>query len=1056
MNSSIAAASLLGFGDQPASQAIQGFTMTLNKMYATQAQSYRGEELSRKSVIDEYNRGQREKKRKEGDMMEMLSSRGIGGGFSGGSSGSSAGGGGGMMSTLLLGGAVALGGTALMALVPGMIFDSVKGTITDMIDPIVGAFGKVFGGDKPEQPSSPPTLNPSTSSDDAGGGQTVVLAAGTNTAGDPDKASADMAKSVKLLTAKGYDVVVVPPNQAEYPEAHAAITAAVTKEGATIEEGVYDTKDPLHLTMESAADIKDKYPDAVYMGDSNAARIAGDRGKDNVRREGAQTSEVVSYAETIQESPTSSGSDQGGNTSWAPVLDLIAGAESRGRYDIVYGGEILDGVTEQTIAEAAKRAGDRGDGKNYAVGKYQFITLVDQAKAAGLDPTKDKFSPANQDKMAIHLIEQKRKVSKDLAKNNPNEAALRLAREWAGLPVLAPTKGAKRDISRGQSYYAGDGVNKSTIGPEKVEAAFQKLQKGGEVGDKKEEGKVGGQSYVKQNKDQPQTKVSRPPRRNNGAATEAMVSMGGPESMVNTNNPLYLQKGGKVFLHWAGTRHTGGSSPKYHATIMKDGSPNQRRDYNQFGGEHTSGYNSQGIGISLDAMGMFNNRWPDFGNFGPYAVKPKQYDGMAKLTADILQSWGHGPDYVTPENVMTHAEAANKGDSQGKYGPLSPPPNSEDYRWDLWGLYENDQPGSGGNKIRNMIRAKMDGTSVSEETQTDSSMGGETDSSSVDGESPGGVEPGTPPMAIPSMAPTTIEEAITGLASQFLAPLIGAFGGLLGAPLAGTSTYSSPDGTTQTDATSQGPTQTNSGSGAASVTEPNAKAILNALADAEGTSKYPDQGYRTMFTGKQFSGEWKHPRQIQRSGGHASDAAGRYQFLSTTWDEMGMPDFSPASQDQATLKYLAQSGVNVSDGLSLNETYKVGQKWASVEGGRSGVKGGSYGGQAKYSAEKFIKMYEGYGGTAQKLQKGGTVGQQINKGSMRGSQNIQMSRLREAQQHMKTKGGPKVIQVALPPMPGNPTPPPQQGYNSSMGAKRQMTMSELSDYNRRLGIGALA
>ena len=72
MNSSIAAASLLGFGDQPASQAIQGFTMTLNKMYATQVQSYRGEELSRKAVIDEYNQGQREKKRKEADMMEMF------------------------------------------------------------------------------------------------------------------------------------------------------------------------------------------------------------------------------------------------------------------------------------------------------------------------------------------------------------------------------------------------------------------------------------------------------------------------------------------------------------------------------------------------------------------------------------------------------------------------------------------------------------------------------------------------------------------------------------------------------------------------------------------------------------------------------------------------------------------------------------------------------------------------------------------------------------------------------------------------------------------------
>jgi muramidase (phage lysozyme) len=1044
MNSAIAAASLLGFGDKPASEAIQGFTMTLNKMYETQLQSHRGEELSRKAVIDEYNKGQREKKRKEGDMMEMLSSRRIGGGFSGGSSGSSAGGGGGMMSKLLLGGAVALGGTALMALVPGMIFDSVKGTVTDMVDPIVNAFGKVFDGDKSP---SPPTLNPSTSSDDASGGQTVVLAAGTNTAGDPDKASADMAKSVKLLTSKGYNVVVVPPNKTEYPEAHAAITAAVTKEGATIEEGVYDTKDPLHLTMKSAADIKEKYPNAVYMGDSNAARIAGDRGKDNVRREGAQTSEVVGYAESIQESPTTPTTSDSGqvDTGWSPVLELIAGAESKGRYDIVYGGKILEGITEQTIVEAAKRAGDRGDGKNYAVGKYQFITLVDQAKAAGLDPTKDKFSPANQDKIAIHLIEQKRKVSKDLAKNNPNEAALRLAKEWAGLPVLAPTKGAKRNITRGQSYYEGDEINKATITPEKVEAAFQKLQKGGRPDGKK----IKSQNKFHKNlfkkiEQRKENQKKRPPRKDNGAESE--------QTIAAVENVQKRQKGGKIFLHWAGTPHNGSASPKYHATIMKDGTPKKTKDYNEFGGGHTSGRNSEGIGISLDAMGMFNGKWPNFGDFGPYAVKPAQYEGMAKLSAQILTDWGHDASYVTKENVQTHAEAANIGDSKGGYGPLTTTPiPSGDYRWDLWGLYENDTPGSGGNKIRNMIRANMNGQSVSEDTSNDSTDSGSDTSTEEMTPSTEGAVPGSP--IIPTTTPTTIEGAIVQMATQLLAPTFGALAALSGNPLATTSSSSSSSSSPSSSSSS--PTQTNSGSGASSVTEPNAKAILNAIADAEGTSKYPEQGYRTMFTGKQFGGDWKHPRQIQSSSGYSSDAAGRYQFLSTTWDGMGMEDFSPSSQDQAALKLLSQAGVNVSDGLSEQEIYKVGQKWASVEGGPQGVKGGSYGAQAKYSASQFMEMYKGYGGSPEQLQKGGTVGSQINSGSMRGSQNIQMTRLREAQQKMKRKGGPKIVQVSLPPMPPT-TPPPQQGYNSSMGPKRQMTMSELSDYNRRLGIGALA
>ena len=159
----------------------------------------------------------------------------------------------------------------------------------------------------------------------------------------------------------------------------------------------------------------------------------------------------------------------------------------------------------------------------------------------------------------------------------------------------------------------------------------------------------------------------------------------------------------------------------------------------------------------------------------------------------------------------------------------------------------------------------------------------------------------------------------------------------------------------------------------ASVSDPNSKAILNAIADAEGTSKYANNGYNTMFTGKQFSDLSGHPRQKQSGGGYSSDAAGRYQFLSTTWDEMGMSNMSAKSQDKAALKLLAQSGVNISDGLSAAEVYKVGQKWASVEGGARGVPGGSYGGQAKYSAAEFMSMYEKYGGKIEGKQKGGVT-----------------------------------------------------------------------------------
>ena len=43
-----------------------------------------------------------------------------------------------------------------------------------------------------------------------------------------------------------------------------------------------------------------------------------------------------------------------------------------------------------------------------------------------------------------------------------------LAKEWASFPVPSRMRGAHRTVERGQSYYAGDGVNKALISPDKV------------------------------------------------------------------------------------------------------------------------------------------------------------------------------------------------------------------------------------------------------------------------------------------------------------------------------------------------------------------------------------------------------------------------------------------------------------------------------------------------------------------------------------------------------------------------------------------------------------
>ena len=129
----------------------------------------------------------------------------------------------------------------------------------------------------------------------------------------------------------------------------------------------------------------------------------------------------------------------------------------------------------------------------------------------------------------------------------------------------------------------------------------------------------------------------------------------------------------------------------------------------------------------------------------------------------------------------------------------------------------------------------------------------------------------------------------------------------------------------------------------------------------EGTSG--DAGYTTMFTGAQFNDTSRHPRQINRSGRLASDAAGAYQFLSTTWDgaknALNLPDFSPASQEKAG-RYLAEKrGINP-DALYTTKAElgraldRIAPEWASMPTLRTGT---SYYGQGGISLDRAWSIY---------------------------------------------------------------------------------------------------
>lgn len=119
---------------------------------------------------------------------------------------------------------------------------------------------------------------------------------------------------------------------------------------------------------------------------------------------------------------------------------------------------------------------------------------------------------------------------------------------------------------------------------------------------------------------------------------------------------------------------------------------------------------------------------------------------------------------------------------------------------------------------------------------------------------------------------------------------------------------------------------------------PNVQAFLNAIAESEGTTKY---GYATAFGGGKLPSLADHPRKMvgfRETAGRTNktSAAGRYQFLGRTWDEMAsklnLTDFGPVSQDLAAIALLDRAGAlqDVLNGNLQQAAKKSGSTWASL------------------------------------------------------------------------------------------------------------------------------
>jgi len=128
---------------------------------------------------------------------------------------------------------------------------------------------------------------------------------------------------------------------------------------------------------------------------------------------------------------------------------------------------------------------------------------------------------------------------------------------------------------------------------------------------------------------------------------------------------------------------------------------------------------------------------------------------------------------------------------------------------------------------------------------------------------------------------------------------------------------------------------------------PYQKALHDSIAWAEGTRNYSNDGYDVMFSFRLMSSCSSHPNQCISFGSTCSTAAGRYQFLTTTWNgaksALQLSSFEPESQERAG-QYLVNNvrHVTVPQDRALtaaefsNAMSKLSYEWASLPPGRYG------------------------------------------------------------------------------------------------------------------------
>ena len=161
------------------------------------------------------------------------------------------------------------------------------------------------------------------------------------------------------------------------------------------------------------------------------------------------------------------------------LLSLIAAGESTGvrgdPYTALYPNSTEPSLIRMSLAQVTQfqRSRIRAGFKSSACGRYQFIknTLLDVVKISKLDSQRTIFAPDIQDYLILLRLKSIRRLDKwkagslinkgnaYSAQENSANFQLHLAKEFASVPVPFRVEGHRFVVEKGQSYYAGDGLN---------------------------------------------------------------------------------------------------------------------------------------------------------------------------------------------------------------------------------------------------------------------------------------------------------------------------------------------------------------------------------------------------------------------------------------------------------------------------------------------------------------------------------------------------------------------------------------------------------------------